>query len=640
MEQRALLADIVTDFEELAASYRRARFLGSGDGGHMARSLLGGRDEVLAFRRLFLLVDALLRNVVGKQLCSSAQSCKHVTVFGGTQVGKSTCLNVILGANVARVHHTAGFTRHVQGFVPPGTRLERLFGGNPLTLRGFTPVPCDALQQDNLDVYCVQQLPSESQLPHCALWDAPDCDSVDASQYMAALVEALTLADVVVYVTSREKYAVEHILAWVVIFAEAGVPLVGCLNMTPRSQQEDILASHQQALATVAKRLQRPVPDMDMVAFPLVDAATSDEVCAILCDPRVAPAHALRQHISRLVLSSQQQATRVEQAIHFITSHLPTLLEPAQAELDAIAQWETVVADGLERFVQDYRKHYLDNPQRYDAFARVSVEILSLLNPPIPGLQEAIRTVRVILSLPARLIMFIARKAWQLTWGGATVANQDTIVPAEVQTYTEAHTRFLHGLAWLIQEQRAKSRHHPFWDELDVRWEAHMHTIQAEFDAQLTRHWQQTEQRIKDTAAAIFHELEKRPAVLNSLRASRLVGDAAAIVVSVQMGGAGDILHDILLAPAMLAVLEAISRAITEGYVTHRRLELRDALLQDNRHFVNQVYNPLLLRLSEDSTQKAGFLHLDAEVIKRLPVRLAALRASLDIQQGDHPGDG
>jgi hypothetical protein len=90
----------------------------------------------------------------------------------------------------------------------------------------------------------------------------------------------------------------------------------------------------------------------------------------------------------------------------------------------------------------------------------------------------------------------------------------------------------------------------------------------------------------------------------------------------------------------MLAVLEAISRAITEGYVTHRRLELRDALLQDNRHFVNQVYNPLLRRMSEDSSQKAGFLHLDAEVIQRLPVRLAALRASLDMQQGDHTGDG
>jgi len=28
------------------------------------------------------------------------------------------------------------------------------------------------------------------------LWDAPDCDSVDASRYLDGLVEAVTLADV------------------------------------------------------------------------------------------------------------------------------------------------------------------------------------------------------------------------------------------------------------------------------------------------------------------------------------------------------------------------------------------------------------------------------------------------------------
>jgi hypothetical protein len=635
MEQKALLAAIVADMAELTTSYQQAGLLGGDDSGRVARCLLGGRDAVLAFRRLFLLIDGLLRNVVGKQVYSRGQEFKHVAVFGGTQVGKSTCLNVILGINVARVHHTAGFTRHAQGFMPPGVERETVFGGNPLTFRGFTPVPGNALLPDDLDVYSVQQLSTEPLSPPCVLWDAPDCDSVDASEYMAALVEVLTLADVVVYITSREKYAVEHILAWVVLLAEAGTPLVGCLNMTPRYQQADILASHQQALATVARRSHRPVPDLDMVAFPLVDAQTSDDVCAMLGEPHVASGQTLRQNICRLAFSSSHHAARVAQAMGFITAHLPTLLEPAQAELEAMAQWETAVASGLERFGQDYRKYYLDNPQRYDAFARVSVEILSLLNPPIPGLQEAIRTVRVVLSLPARLIMFIARKAWQFTWGGSPVADPESTVPAEVQTYTEAHAHFLHGLARLIQEQRGQPRHHPFWDELDDGWDEHMHTLQTDFHTQLTAHEQQTQQRIKDTAAEIFHELEKRPAVLNSLRASRLVGDAAAILVSVKTGGAGDILHDILLAPAMLAVLEAISRGITEGYVAHRKLELRDALLHDNRQFVNQVYRPLLLRLSEHAVQQTGFLHLDADVIRHLPLRLEALRACLDVGQGD-----
>jgi hypothetical protein len=175
---------------------------------------------------------------------------------------------------------------------------------------------------------------------------------------------------------------------------------------------------------------------------------------------------------------------------------------------------------------------------------------------------------------------------------------------------------------------------HPFWEVIETSWEQQLPALQAEFQAQLTAHWQQTEQRIKRTAEAIFHELEKRPTVLNALRASRLVGDAAAIVVSVQTGGAGDILHDLVVAPALLTVIETVSRAITEGYVAHRKLELRQALLEDTRQFVDQVYRPLLLRLSEHAAETAGSLHLDAEFVRRLPERLATLTTHLRQQGG------
>jgi hypothetical protein len=628
--EKALLEAIITDFQTLAESYQRAGLLAGSTAGPIAR-LIGERDEIMALRRLFLLADGLLRNVVGRWLCRRRHALQHVTVFGGTQVGKSTCLNVMLGMSAARVHHTAGFTRHVQGFTPPGTNLNALFGGNPWTLHRLTRVPAAALDRERLEQYSVQQLPATPCLPHCVLWDAPDCDSVDAGRYMAGLVEAVTLADVVVYVTSREKYAVEQILAWVVLLAEAGLPLVGCLNLTPPWQQAEVLHSHQQALATVAGRAGRAVPEPAMVAFPLVEAETSDEVCAVLCQPQFAPGQILRQHVTAALPACQ--TTRVRQALAFVTAHLPTLLAPAQAELDAVAQWETAVGSGLEQFMQDYRQRYLDNPERYDAFARVSVEILGLLNPPIPGLHEALQALRTALSLPARLLMFVARRSWQFAFGRSASTTDTAPTPAEVQTYTEAHAHLLHGLMRVIRAQRAKPRAHPFWEALDRQWDQQMPTIQAEFHAQLTAHWQQTEQRITHTAEAIFHELEQRPAVLNALRASRLVGDAAAIVVSVQTGGAGDIIHDLVVAPALLTVLEAISRAITEGYVAHRKLELRAALLQDNRRFVDQVYRPLLLRLSQHAADAAGSLHLDAELVRRLPERIAALAAHLRRQQ-------
>jgi len=261
----------------------------------------------------------------------------------------------------------------------------------------------------------------------------------------------------------------------------------------------------------------------------------------------------------------------------------------------------------------------------------VSVEILSLLNPPVPGLQDALKATRAVLSFPARVLTWVAKKSWQFAFGSATTAPDESVTPAEVRMYTEAHTHLLHGLLRVVQVQRAKPRPHPFWEALEAQWQAHISTtLQAEFQAQLTAHWQHTEQRIKQTAEAIFHELEKRPAVLNSLRASRLVSDGAAILVSVKTGGAGDILHDLVLAPALLAAVEAISRAITQGYVTHRRGELRDQLLQDNRHFVDQVYRPLLLQLSEQAAQTACPLHIAAEIVQRLSERLGALAATLD----------
>lgn len=623
----ALLESIVTDFQTLAGRYQRAGLLAGSETVPLVRRLVGEREEVLAFRRLFLLADGLLRNVIGPRLWMERPALQHVTVFGGTQVGKSTCVNVILGTPAARVHHTAGFTRHVQGFVPPHTPTEDLFVDAPWTLRDFTRRPPTQLDRDHLEHYSVQQLPEPTCLPGCALWDAPDCDSVDASRYMAGLVEAITLADVVVYVTSREKYAVEQTLAWVVLLAEAGVPLTGCLNLTPRWQQAEILQSHRQALATVAKRLGSAVPEVPMVAFPLVDAETSEEVCVVLCAPQFTPGHTLRQHLTTALQVPPE--VRVRQAMAFVTAHLPALLDPAQAELQAVARWEEGIDTGLQQFVQDYRQHYLDNPARYDAFSRVSVEILRLLNPPIPGLQEALHAVRMVLSWPARLLMLVARKSWEFAFSQNEAAAEDA-TPADVQTYTEAHARLLHALMRLIRSQRAEPRYHPFWEELEAQWDQHMPRLQAEFQAQLTAHWQQTEQRIKETAADIFHELEKRPTVLNSLRASRLVGDAAAIVVSIKTGGAGNILHDIVMAPALLALLEAISMAVTEGYVTHRKIVLHDTLLQDNQRFVDQVYRPLFFQFSEQAAQSAGSLHLDPEVVRRLPENLAMLQAYLD----------
>ena len=127
----ALLEAVVQDFQTLAGRYRQAGLLTGSPVEPTVRRLLGASDEVLGFRRLFLLSDGLLRNVVGELLRAHRPQPTHVTVFGGTQVGKSTCVNVLLGTPAARVYHTAGFTRHAQGFLPPEMPVDTVNEGNP-----------------------------------------------------------------------------------------------------------------------------------------------------------------------------------------------------------------------------------------------------------------------------------------------------------------------------------------------------------------------------------------------------------------------------------------------------------------------------------------------------------------------------
>src|SRR5690606_2996950 len=61
-----------------------------------------------------------------------------------------------------------------------------------------------------------------------------------------------TLADLVVYVTTREKYAIRHILEWVYKIGSGGIPYISCLNMTPAPQQTDIMEDMIHALEKIS----------------------------------------------------------------------------------------------------------------------------------------------------------------------------------------------------------------------------------------------------------------------------------------------------------------------------------------------------------------------------------------------------
>ncbi len=619
------LHSIQQDVAALVQSYQQAGLLDE-ETQSPTKRLIGERGDLLSFRRTLLLIDALLRNTIGWQVNGRPDQPRHAVVFGGTQVGKSTCVNVLLGGNVARVHHLGGFTRHAQAFVPKPYRPESLLLTNPSAFQHFKRVLAERLQPDVLDAYAIEPFAHPPLIADLVVWDAPDCDAVGSGNYLAGLIEALSLADVVVYVTTKEKYAVDMILEWVLLLQEAGFQIVNVLNNTPNRQQQDVLTSQRDALNTVAQRHGHAAMPLDAVAFPVVNAHASNEVVSILSDPQFAPANALRQKVRQVAFAPRMG--RAEAALQFAQHHLPKVLAPALIEIESLATWNSAVENAVQQFVTDYQQNYLDDPHRYDAFTRVSVRILDLLNPPIRGLKESLSMVRSVLRLPARAIIWVGKQAWNRLNG--TPEDKPAVVPAEIKTYTEAHATLLNTLSRVIETERLKVRHHPFWDTLGQHWAVQLTDLQREFQERLDAHWREMDQRIEATAQAIYAELEKNPTQLNLLRASRLGIDAAAIVISLvatmHTGGVFEnVIQELIVAPAMLSFIEGLSHSVASNYVDIRKADFKTQLLKDTRALVDAVYRPTMQGLADRAIQTVGFVGMDAAALRTLTERVDVL---------------
>ena len=81
-----------------------------------AQKLLGSGDDVYRFKRAFLLAEALIRNRVGR-LVHGSGGLRHLAVFGGNNVGKSTVVNILAAEKVASTSLEGGHTRHAQAFL-------------------------------------------------------------------------------------------------------------------------------------------------------------------------------------------------------------------------------------------------------------------------------------------------------------------------------------------------------------------------------------------------------------------------------------------------------------------------------------------------------------------------------------------
>lgn len=565
------------------------------------RFAAAGAEEADTLRRLLLLFSALLRNAPGDRPPA-------VAVFGGTQVGKSTCVNMMASGLAAGVSHLAGYTRHPHAYIPATILPDELLGEKSSAFRNFQQVGEAELRLEIPLAYSVTTIRGAPELAGVVLWDAPDCDAVDNSVYLPGLLEAVAASDAIVYVTSKEKYAENAVLELLATLLQCKLRAITFLNMTPETEQGDIIRAMDEALGTVAVRheLQVDLPHPVIAAEYLPDGNAS-----ALAEPQNAVAVELRSAVAKAAVRGvRERPLRFRKSVEACAARLSQLLAPARAELAATRDWEKLTREAAADFVATYQRDYLEDPKRYDAFRRVGLEILNLLNPPIPGLKKALAATRTILSLPARIILKGGRALWSLIGEGPTKAEarERQRTSAETQALSFAHERAMNRIMNTAIERAASQRAHPVWRIVHERMKSEMQQITLRFHARLSQHLAQGEQWTRDAARSIYEELAKNPVKLNLLRTGRIAGDAGAIIVSLKTGGHGDILHDIIVAPVLMSVVEAASQQLTENYVEARKLELRERLLADTQDFAGEIYSTQMRGAFAAEMRRCGIL--------------------------------
>ena len=616
------LADIVGDFGLLHDAYHKGTLISDRPGAELAKKLIGDGQDIFRFRRLFLLLDALLRNRVAR-LAGRDDGRRHVVVFGGNNVGKSTIINILAGRRVASVSPEGGHTRHAEAFVRGAADKTTLFGRNPYAFRRLAPYTGDGLAQAPLDRYGISPLASDVLPDNVVLWDTPDCDAVGSDSYLVAVIEAVAAADVLVYVTSGEKYSVEHLVEWFLLLHETGIDMLECLNRTATRDHARVIESQRtRFLPKAAAALGVAVPDPRVVGLKFMVEGEEED----LWDPRLHPeADKLRREVLAL-LEQRDRPAALERTLDFVRRHVDAILEPARMETAAIAGWASEVDDAVRLFATVYEQEYLTSDKTIDPISRLNVQILELLNPDIPGLQQALTALSWAARWPAKITIKAIGHIYQKVTG-AQRSGKDA--PKELVAYTDAHTAVLTRLSAVIEAAREEPRHHPFWDALDAAWKDEFDALNDRFVKLVAQHMEETDRAIVATAAQIIEHLRSRPTLLKALQSARVAATVGGIAVSFTLPHAGtfayNLLEESVLGPVMAVCVDAATQGAIAAFVKKCEADLIAKLKEEAAANALTLYGEAVNRIAQVAKMRAGTLGLDPAVLRRLPEELREL---------------
>ena len=490
------------------------------------------------------LAEAFLRK--GQLINRSSAQPLQLAIIGPTQAGKSTLVNVLLNSHTAGVSPLAGHTIHAQGFCNEITPaecqdLQRYFGR-------FQQVEQLALTRERYDCFSLTEVAASSRyLPSGILWDTPDFDSIDSVVYKEGVLRAIALADIVILVVSKEKYADQSVWDMMSSLEELHQPTIICLNKLSEGS-EDIL------IQSLKEKWQLARND----AFPEVVPLYYQRQTGLPVWPEVKQ-NLLRDLASKI---NHKKQPRFEQEL--VKKYWQSWLEPVIAEHHAASAWHDMVNVAIKQALENYQRDYLNHPRHYETFQHALAELLTLLE--IPGLAGVLTGARKVLTWPIRKMMNLGRKRQHIA-----DSSQELVILNQI-----AEHLFIQ-LTDRLMDKAEEDHQRTWWKEINSLLRRQRPDFLLEFSSMAKTYHVDFQQDVEKTAQRLFFKLQEQPVVLNGLRATRVTADAAAIALTLHMGGIG--VHDLIFAPAMLTITSLLTESAIGSYMHKVEYELKQQQL-------------------------------------------------------------
>jgi len=247
-----------------------------------------------------------------------------------------------------------------------------------------------------------------------------------------------------------------------------------------------------------------------------------------------------------------------------INAHWHNWLEPVVAEHEAVRQWYLMVDHMIEQSLIEYQRDYLNHPHYYDTFQNALIELLKLLE--IPGISKILTKTRRILTWPIRKIMRLGQSSSQTN-------NQEQLILDQIGEHF-----FISFAEQLLEKIDSDSKQHKWWKDCYCLLRDQKRVFLTDYQQGVEKYSVSFQQDVEQTANRLYNKLSEQPLLLNSLRATRVTTDAAAMALVIQTGGIG--VHDLVITPAMLSLTSLLTESALGSYMGNLEVELKQHQLQ------------------------------------------------------------